>query len=137
MAGLEIGADDYLVKPFSARELLARVATHLRMGRLRREWAIELERRVQELAQTNQSLNQSEQLHRLLAVKLAEANAGLHLQMQERVRAEDAYQQIMDNSLDVICTFDAESRFIQVSAACQALWGYWPEELIGRPYYDP
>ena len=84
VAGLEIGADDYLVKPFSARELLARVATHLRMGRLRREWAIELERRVQELAQTNQSLNQSEKLHRLLAVELAEANAGLHLQMQER-----------------------------------------------------
>jgi PAS domain S-box-containing protein len=136
VAGLEVGADDYVVKPFSARELLARVATHLRMGKLRQEWAIELERRVQELAQTNQSLNQSEQLHQLQAVELREANAGLHLQIQERVRAEDAYQQIMDNSLDVICTFDAESRFIQVSAACHALWGYRPEELIGRLYYD-
>jgi PAS domain S-box-containing protein len=136
VAGLEVGADDYLVKPFLARELLARVATHLRMGKLRREWAIELERRVQELAQTNESLNQSEQRHRLLAAELAEANAGLHLQVQERVRAEDAYQQIMDNSLDVICTFDAESRFIQVSGACHALWGYRPEELIGRTYHD-
>src|SRR5206468_4019320 len=27
--GLEAGADDYLIKPFSARELLARVKTHL------------------------------------------------------------------------------------------------------------
>src|SRR5581483_1773932 len=27
--GLEAGADDYLIKPFSARELLARVGTHL------------------------------------------------------------------------------------------------------------
>jgi PAS domain S-box-containing protein len=69
-------------------------------------------------------------------VELAEANAGLHLQMQERARAEDAYQQIMDNSLDVICTFDAETRFIQVSAACHALWGYRPEELVGLRYYD-
>jgi PAS domain S-box-containing protein len=35
--GLAAGADDYLVKPFSARELLARVSTHLEMARLRRE----------------------------------------------------------------------------------------------------
>ena len=35
--GLEAGADDYLIKPFSARELLARVRAHLEMTRLRRE----------------------------------------------------------------------------------------------------
>jgi PAS domain S-box-containing protein len=34
--GLERGADDYLVKPFSARELLARVTTHLQISRLRK-----------------------------------------------------------------------------------------------------
>lgn len=35
--GMEAGADDYLVKPFSSRELLARVGAHLQMARLRRE----------------------------------------------------------------------------------------------------
>jgi len=35
--GLEAGADDYLVKPFTARELLARVSSHLAMARVRRE----------------------------------------------------------------------------------------------------
>jgi signal transduction histidine kinase/DNA-binding NarL/FixJ family response regulator len=35
--GLAAGADDYLIKPFSARELLARVEAHLRMARFRRE----------------------------------------------------------------------------------------------------
>ncbi|HEY0195259.1 MAG TPA: ATP-binding protein [Kofleriaceae bacterium] len=37
--GLTAGADDYLVKPFSARELIARVTSVLQLGRLRREAA--------------------------------------------------------------------------------------------------
>ena len=37
--GLEAGADDYLIKPFSARELLARVRGHLEMNRVRQEAA--------------------------------------------------------------------------------------------------
>lgn len=35
--GIDAGADDYLVKPFSARELLARVQTHLELARVREE----------------------------------------------------------------------------------------------------
>jgi signal transduction histidine kinase len=35
--GLEAGADDYLIKPFSARELMTRVNTNLQMAHLRQE----------------------------------------------------------------------------------------------------
>ena len=34
--GLDAGADDYLVKPFTARELMARVDSHIRMAEFRR-----------------------------------------------------------------------------------------------------
>jgi signal transduction histidine kinase len=37
LEGLRAGADDYLVKPFSARELLARVRAHLALARARAE----------------------------------------------------------------------------------------------------
>jgi hypothetical protein len=37
--GLQAGADDYLSKPFSARELVARVETNLRLAETRRETA--------------------------------------------------------------------------------------------------
>lgn len=48
--GLDAGCDDYLVKPFSARELLARVGTHVKLARSRRQW-------IEELSVANQELD--------------------------------------------------------------------------------
>ena len=54
--GLDAGSDDYLVKPFSARELLARVRTHVALSRARREWTAELERTNRSLEAVNGEL---------------------------------------------------------------------------------
>jgi two-component system sensor histidine kinase/response regulator len=64
------------------------------------------------------------------------AFAVLQEETRERARTEHAYSQIMNHSLDVICAFDAEGRFLRVSRACEAVWGYKAEELIGRPFLD-
>lgn len=59
--GLEAGADDYVVKPFTARELLTRVSSHLRMAAMRRE-ATEREARLRAVAE-----NERQRLRELLA----------------------------------------------------------------------
>ncbi|MQA09828.1 MAG: SpoIIE family protein phosphatase [Pseudonocardiaceae bacterium] len=53
--GLEAGADDYLVKPFTAAELVARVRTHLSTLRLRQR----LTHRLRELADASHALTTS------------------------------------------------------------------------------
>jgi len=52
-----------------------------------------------------------------------------------RKLAEDK-ERVLDSSPDAICTFDAEGRCIRMSAACERIWGYLPEEMIGRAYLE-
>jgi signal transduction histidine kinase len=59
--GLEAGVDDYLVKPFSSRALLAKIKTHLDMTRIRHEEMIkqledEVKKQTRQLELTNKEL---------------------------------------------------------------------------------
>jgi DNA-binding NtrC family response regulator len=62
LEGLQAGADDYLVKPFTARELMARVEVHLKLAKLRRETAEREERLRMEAELERQRLNASQEL---------------------------------------------------------------------------
>ena len=82
--GLDAGADDYLIKPFSARELLARVSTNIATARARsaEQQAMarlnaELEKRVEERT-----------------AELAAANRQLLKQIEERERVEATLRQM-------------------------------------------
>ena len=43
---------------------------------------------------------------------------------------------VIDLLLDAVCVVDAEGRFVFVSAACKRIFGYTPEEMIGKPMID-
>ena len=61
--GLQRGADDYLVKPFSARELQARVAANIEKAKLfRRGRETEEEEPPKKLAATEEALRQSQKM---------------------------------------------------------------------------
>jgi PAS domain S-box-containing protein len=82
--GLEADADDYLIKPFAARELLARVAAHVKMNNLRRETAEREERLRSEAELEREKLRASEE--RLVETsrlyrELQQADAELQLQV--------------------------------------------------------
>lgn len=55
---------------------------------------------------------------------------------RELFSALESRRRIMDSSLDVICTLDGEGRFYEVSAACETVWGYTRQELIGHSSID-
>src|SRR5262249_52790921 len=39
---------------------------------------------------------------------------------------------VLDNALDIICSIDEMGRFSAVNPASQSVWGYTPDELIGK-----
>jgi signal transduction histidine kinase len=80
LEGLNVGADDYLTKPFSARELLARVRSNLKLAHDRRQSA----RALEEQARTLEARVAER------TAELAAANRELLAQIEERERIEDA-----------------------------------------------
>ena len=110
LGGLDAGADDYLTKPFSGRELLARVSANIRLSRLRREAADLIRASEQRLRELNATLNQR------VAAALAEKRL-----FADIVEATDASVQVMDH----------EFRFLAINAAAQRdytrVFGVQPE----------
>jgi diguanylate cyclase (GGDEF)-like protein/PAS domain S-box-containing protein len=51
--------------------------------------------------------------------------------LQEAAKRERA---IFENALEVICTIDREGKFVRVSPSSFKVWGYRPQELIGKGF---
>ncbi|EYB69569.1 multi-sensor signal transduction histidine kinase [Deinococcus phoenicis] len=106
--GLTAGADDYLVKPFSARELLAKVGANLALSRMRRAalereqaYSAELETRVAERA-------------------------------REVVQWRDRYEVAVQGAGALIYDWNPATNEILYGGALEHITGYRAGELLGR-----
>ncbi|MGL5058784.1 MAG: response regulator, partial [Microcoleus sp.] len=61
--------------------------------------------------------------------RMLEALSNSHI---ERLKSEDRYRLMAENSTDMITRHNDLGIFIYVSPACRALLGYEPEEMIGK-----
>ena len=56
---------------------------------------------------------------------------------EERARrAAHELATVFQHSVDVICVFDEQVRFVKVSPACERSWGYSQAELLGTTFLD-
>jgi diguanylate cyclase (GGDEF)-like protein/PAS domain S-box-containing protein len=111
MAGLQAGADDYLAKPFSARELLARVRTAIALARLRRESA------------------QREDLQRQVEERTRELQRAMESAFRERELSDITLKSIGDGVL----VTDAAGAVIDVNRAAEQIIGRSLASLRGTP----
>ncbi|WP_293368731.1 PAS domain-containing sensor histidine kinase [Phenylobacterium sp.] len=72
--------------------------------------------------------------HEVTVEKLAADE--LRASREQLKTALEAAQAIFDNSHDIICVVGMDGRFQQVNQHAERLWGYRPEEMIGRCYQD-
>ena len=104
--GLQADADDYLVKPFSARELLARVATHVKMANLRRDTAEREERLRSEAELEREKLRASEE-------RLVETSR-LYRELEDR---EAKIRRLVDANILGITTWNVDGAILTSNEA--------------------
>ena len=145
VGGLELGADDYLAKPFSARELLARVRTHIELARVRREWAVEHARATE--------LERGEMESRRLLATAKESRRALLGILEDQQRAEAAlrtsearFRRVVESDLIGMIFWNAAGEITEANDAFLRTVGYSRDDLrAGRvdwramtpPEYQP
>jgi PAS domain S-box-containing protein len=155
--GLRAGADDYLVKPFSARELVTRVDSHLALARVRRDASERLREAADESARlyeqavraTEQLQGQAEELEaqaELLQIQtthLEEVQVELEASNDDLQRANDAlreseerFRNMADNAPVMIWVTDPDGMCTYLNRQWYEFTGQTPETGLGMGWLD-
>ncbi|MBS4057683.1 MAG: PAS domain S-box protein [Bacteroidales bacterium] len=136
VGGLESGADDYLVKPFTARELMARVATHINLAKLRRSWTAEQESVEKFKISERNNLEQLE-----MAEKSRRALLGIledQQQSEEALRkSESEFRTLAESMPQIVWTTRADGWNIYFNQQWMDYTGMTLEESYGHGWNKP
>jgi PAS domain S-box-containing protein len=106
--GFELGAVDYVTKPYQREELLARVGAHLELYRLRHRFERMVDERTAELRASEEKLAESkEELDRFFTL-----------------------------ALDLLCIASTEGFFLRLNPEWERMLGYSLKDLMSRGYFD-
>ncbi len=89
VAGMDSGADDYLVKPFSAQELLARVGAHLNLAQFRNEAYADMRNSGEQRTAMNEALLIAGLRQHELTEDAVKLNEQLQAEIAERRQTEE------------------------------------------------
>jgi PAS domain S-box-containing protein len=68
--------------------------------------------------------------------ELAVVDESFHTMAEALAEANRKERAIIDNAADIICSVDINGKFVAVSPACLTIWGYSPDELIGKRFVE-
>ena len=111
LKGFEAGGVDYIVKPFHAAEVLARVETHLTLRRLQKQLEVQNIR---------------------LQAEIGERIRGEEILRQTR----DYLEYVLENSPDAIAIVDADGRVIKWNRMATEIFGFTFEEIRGKSFRE-
>lgn len=116
--GFQLGAVDFIAKPFQQQELLARVSTHLALTRMQAE----LKRQADDLRNANVLLQSEIEARETIASSLAES--------------EEKFRTLAGSAQDAFVMLDDQDRIVFWNRAASDMFGYSEREITGLTFFD-